>query len=94
MPGISSVCFSMRSDSTNSERVSSSSTYVTRCQKCSPNQERRTWVNARHEVDRLVVDVGAPLVLAGELQREFLGGRVADGHDIARVHRLRRARRP
>ena len=44
---------------------------------------------ARDEVDGAVVDVAFALVFAGELQLEFLGGRIADGHDVARVDRLR-----
>ena len=44
---------------------------------------------AGDEIDRAIVDIAFALVFAGELQLEFLGGRIADGHDVARVERLR-----
>ena len=43
---------------------------------------------ARYEIDGAIVDVGTALVLGRELQREFFGGRIADGDDVTPVERL------
>ncbi len=42
-----------------------------------------------NEVHGAIVDVTLALVFAGELHLEFFDGGVADGHDVARVDRLR-----